>query len=136
MVKNQKGLTLVELLAVIVILGIIAVIVVPAIGNIIENSEKDAAIANAVQVINSAKLAVTSGSQKSVISTANDVKDFIDPFVNPFTKEQIGLSNISISWDSSEPKVNLTQFGCGTGSDSAATLDKLTGKDARTLCKS
>ncbi len=32
LLKNQKGLTLVELLAVIVILGIIAAIAVPSIG--------------------------------------------------------------------------------------------------------
>ncbi len=37
--NNEKGLTLVELLAVIVILGIIAAIAVPSIGGIIENSE-------------------------------------------------------------------------------------------------
>ena len=36
--KNEKGLTLVELLAVIVILGIIAAIAIPSIGNIIENT--------------------------------------------------------------------------------------------------
>ena len=36
--KNEKGLTLIELLAVIVILAIVAAIAVPAIGNIIENS--------------------------------------------------------------------------------------------------
>ena len=37
--KNQKGLTLVELLAVIVILGVIAAIAVPSIGGIIANSK-------------------------------------------------------------------------------------------------
>ena len=36
--KNEKGLTLVELLAVIVILGIIAAIAIPSIGNIVENT--------------------------------------------------------------------------------------------------
>lgn len=35
---NQKGLTLIELLAVIVILAIVAAIAVPAIGNVISNS--------------------------------------------------------------------------------------------------
>ncbi|MBA9025738.1 type II secretion system protein [Peribacillus huizhouensis] len=58
LMNNQKGLTLVELLAVIVILGIIAAIAVPSIGNIIDNSKKDAHIANAQQLISSAKLAV------------------------------------------------------------------------------
>ena len=55
--KNQKGLTLVELLAVIVILGIIAAIAVPAIANIIDNSRKDAQIANAEALYDSARLA-------------------------------------------------------------------------------
>jgi type IV pilus assembly protein PilA len=40
--KNQKGLTLVELLAVIVILGVIAAIAVPAIGGVIGNAKKSA----------------------------------------------------------------------------------------------
>lgn len=40
--RNQKGLTLVELLAVIVILGIVAAIAVPAIGGVIERSKKNA----------------------------------------------------------------------------------------------
>src|SRR5690606_26565086 len=41
--KDQKGMTLIELLAVIVIIAIIAAIAIPAIGNIIENSRFGAA---------------------------------------------------------------------------------------------
>ncbi|GEL07141.1 type II secretion system protein [Salisediminibacterium halotolerans] len=58
--KNQKGLTLVELLAVIVILGIIAAIAVPAIGGIIDNAREDAHESNAESLYNAARLAVTS----------------------------------------------------------------------------
>ncbi|WP_442595258.1 type II secretion system protein [Neobacillus sp. D3-1R] len=58
--KDQRGLTLVELLAVIVILGIIAGIAVPNIGGIIDNSKKDAHVANAQQMVNAARLAVAS----------------------------------------------------------------------------
>jgi type IV pilus assembly protein PilA len=42
LLKNQKGLTLVELLAVIVILGVVAAIAVPAIGGIISSSKSNA----------------------------------------------------------------------------------------------
>ncbi len=42
LLRNQKGLTLVELLAVIVILGVIAAIAVPAIGGVISNSKTNA----------------------------------------------------------------------------------------------
>jgi type IV pilus assembly protein PilA len=58
--KNDRGLTLVELLAVIVILGIIAAIAVPSIGNIIEKSRADAVKAEGLQVLNAAKLYVAS----------------------------------------------------------------------------
>ncbi|MDF2960945.1 MAG: prepilin-type N-terminal cleavage/methylation protein [Paenibacillus sp.] len=42
LLKNQAGLTLVELLAVIVILGVIAAIAVPAIGGVIASSKTNA----------------------------------------------------------------------------------------------
>jgi type IV pilus assembly protein PilA len=58
--KEQKGLTLVELLAVIVILGIIAGIAVPTVGGIIENSKEDAHSANIQMFENAGRLAVAS----------------------------------------------------------------------------
>ncbi len=56
--ENQKGLTLVELLAVLVILGIVAAIAVVSIGNVIQNSREDAAKADAIQILNAAQLFV------------------------------------------------------------------------------
>ncbi|MFK5706486.1 prepilin-type N-terminal cleavage/methylation domain-containing protein [Lysinibacillus boronitolerans] len=50
-VKNEKGLTLVELLAVIAILAIVAAIAIPAISNVIDNSRYKALKADAINVI-------------------------------------------------------------------------------------
>src|SRR5690625_1245979 len=61
--KNERGLTLVELLAVIVILAIIAIIAFVFIGGVIENSKKDAHIANAQQIISAAKLHEATGGE-------------------------------------------------------------------------
>jgi len=54
--KNNKGVTLVELLIVIVVMGIIAAFAIPAVGKIIENTQKDAIYADALAVENAAKL--------------------------------------------------------------------------------
>ena len=54
--KNEKGLTLIELLAVIVILAIIAAIAIPAIGNIIDNQRIKAVKADAANIISAANI--------------------------------------------------------------------------------
>lgn len=60
--KNEKGLTLIELLAVIVILAIIAAIAVPAIGNVINNSKDKAILADASNILAGAKIAAVDGA--------------------------------------------------------------------------
>lgn len=53
---NEKGMTLIELLAVIVILAIIAAIAIPAIGGIIDNSRVGAVKSDAQNVISAGEL--------------------------------------------------------------------------------
>lgn len=55
---GNRGITLWELLAVIVILGVLTAVLAPSITGIINNSKKDAHIANAYQVAAAAKLYV------------------------------------------------------------------------------
>ncbi|PIC98791.1 prepilin-type N-terminal cleavage/methylation domain-containing protein [Sporosarcina sp. P29] len=54
--KSQRGLTLVELLAIIVILGIVAAIAVPAIGKVVENNHIKATKGEAMIMLEAAQL--------------------------------------------------------------------------------
>ncbi len=63
--KKQKGMTLVELLAVIVILGIVAGIGTIAIGNIIKNSKDNSDDRKEGMIIEAAKLYVLDGGDIS-----------------------------------------------------------------------
>ena len=54
--KDQKGMTLIELLAVIVIIAIIAAIAIPAIGGVIDNSRVGAIKSDAQNVISAGEL--------------------------------------------------------------------------------
>lgn len=89
--RDERGLTLIELLVVVVILGIIAAIAVVAIGGLIENSRKDAQVANAKQLVSAAKLYVSSnpiesGKLSYVTSTAGDknvLEKYIDSLKDP-----------------------------------------------------
>ncbi|MGP4080567.1 type II secretion system protein [Pseudalkalibacillus sp. R45] len=73
MVKSERGFTLVELLATIVILGIIAAIAVPSIGKLLENTKQDAHKANAQQIIEAARLYVLSENSSATSISASDL---------------------------------------------------------------
>ncbi|MTT31749.1 prepilin-type N-terminal cleavage/methylation domain-containing protein [Terrilactibacillus sp. BCM23-1] len=76
--KNQKGFTLVELLAVIVILAVIAAIAVPSITSIIKKSNDKAAVQDALTIIHAAKLYV---GEHNITSTTTLSKTELSPYV-------------------------------------------------------
>ncbi|EGA89097.1 hypothetical protein GPDM_11515 [Planococcus donghaensis MPA1U2] len=80
--NNEKGMTLIELLAVIVIIAIIAAIAIPAIGNIIDNSRNGAVRADFQQAIAAASLYKTeTGSLPAGTDNAdtlNLIGDYLD----------------------------------------------------------
>jgi type IV pilus assembly protein PilA len=75
--KNEKGLTLIELLAVIVILGIISAIAVPSIGGLINKTKEDAQVAEAVQIINAARIYSTTNPSDTSI-TRTELEPYLD----------------------------------------------------------
>jgi type IV pilus assembly protein PilA len=78
LLKNRKGVTLVELLAVLVILGIIAAIAIPTIGNLIDNSRERAADAEWDNITSSAITYATAQEPGTTFSIQNMIdNDFL-----------------------------------------------------------
>ncbi|MFD1066566.1 type II secretion system protein [Oceanobacillus locisalsi] len=122
--KDERGMTLVELLAVVVILAIVGVIAFVAIGNVIDNSREDAHIANAQQVISAGELYEASGgevgsSPSNDYSNMNTIEEVIDPWDN---SNSDGLSVFSISKQSGEILVESSQSQCTFGASTKAEL--------------
>ncbi|KOF11788.1 Tfp assembly type protein [Planococcus glaciei] len=81
--KDQKGMTLIELLAVIVIIAIIAAIAIPAIGNIIENSRYSAVKADAQNVLAAANIYYTENPGAATVGLTDLQTDgYLESFGN------------------------------------------------------
>ncbi|GMB07469.1 type II secretion system protein [Thermolongibacillus altinsuensis] len=95
--KNEKGMTLIELLAVIVILGIVAAIASIAMRNVIEKSRAQAFVGHAYAMYEAARLHV--GAQKVEFLQPNHSEKLtyqqlvndgvLEPMKDPYTSRRL-----------------------------------------------
>lgn len=126
--KDQRGLTLVELLAVVVILAIVAAIAFIAIGNVIDNSRKDAHIANAQQVISAAKVYDSSGGDVATNGvTVKKLKDdgYLSEIQNPWKSGTYDVDSAKVTKEGTVYKISgFNGSKCTLKEIDEATLNK------------
>ncbi|MFS0659747.1 prepilin-type N-terminal cleavage/methylation domain-containing protein [Niallia alba] len=109
-IKNEKGLTLIELLAVIVILGIIAAIAIPSISGIIQKSKEDAVKADAITILNAAKNYVAGND----MAAGGEIKKAdLATYVSGTNLEKFGEYTVNVSSGATSFELNATQVEAG-----------------------
>jgi prepilin-type N-terminal cleavage/methylation domain len=98
LLKKEKGMTLIELLAVIIIIAIILAIAIPIIANVIGQSRDRADVSEALNIISAAKLKYaqekSTGNQSyQITSTTNNLDGYIDLKVNTNTTITVSVNN-------------------------------------------
>ncbi|MFP8782161.1 prepilin-type N-terminal cleavage/methylation domain-containing protein [Planococcus plakortidis] len=109
--KDQKGMTLIELLAVIVIIAIIAAIAIPAIGNIIDNSRVGAIKSDAQNAIQGAELLLI--DNPDALAAATDTIT-LDELVSEYLDDEASFENdttFEITRNATSGQLELTGVG-------------------------
>jgi len=78
LLKKEKGMTLIELLAVIIIIAIILAIAIPIIANVIGDSRDRATVSEALNIISAAKLKYAQEGGNDLPYTADELAKYID----------------------------------------------------------
>ena len=116
---NEKGMTLIELLAVIVIIAIIAAIAIPAIGNIIENSRVGSMKADASNVLSAANLYEQDGNTPTttgiVLVSELISKGYIEDSGTIPGAGSISLTNLTISATATNGDLSVEFIGANKG---------------------
>ena len=99
--KNKKGFTLVELLAVIVILGVLLLVAVPAVSTVITNSRKGADRDEAIEFLNAVANCTLANGNATVCTAEESIT-----YLNASNAISAGYSNSTISGDT----INLENF--------------------------
>ena len=153
--NNKKGFTLVELLAVIVIMGILMMVAIPSISRVIENSRKDTFVDIAKSYANAAKTlwtadtltcegtvasAVDDGDYYILINTTESARTMLPVLVDQGGKSSWGNRDVNgyvrvhvetVTDNNGEPKrtttfyVSLSDGTHGLIDDGSMTSDKL-----------
>ncbi|WP_086348139.1 type II secretion system protein [Candidatus Enterococcus clewellii] len=122
LLKDERGMTLIELLATVVILAIISGIGLVAIGNVIQNSREDAAVADIQQAMNAAKLYQSSPS--TPITAPFSLKNVIDDkYLETPGSTWVDTTKIMFTVDASGTltmEVPANQVNAGSKTNSAA----------------
>ena len=107
--KNKKGLTLIELIAVIVIIGIIAAIAIPSVGNVIARSKTSADKANQVLI----KDAAARYALEATTTTASDGTVSLAS-TTPTALATAGYLTNAITWNNAIHTVTTITFANNT----------------------
>jgi type IV pilus assembly protein PilA len=114
-VKNQKGLTLVELLAIIVIIAVIGAIAIPTMNNVIRQTQTKAHRANAHMLVDTARnymvhtnYAMTAATEEITLAEMITAGLIQSAPVNPYRKAE--------TYKTDKTLVEVTKTTTGSGS--------------------
>ncbi len=120
---NKKGFTLVELLAVIVILAIVVLVTTPAILNVINNSREKGAEDKAWGTINAVRLAYTQAQTKGYEdSEGNGVSVSGDNLIVTFSDGTEAFGNKKITMTGERPTSGTVTINKATGTTTCTDL--------------